>query len=92
MQDCADRWGPLDMVVSGAAGFFLARAASQSTSRRCSRSPEAAARLTRIIPLGHYGETADLAVFLASDAARNITGALIASDGGQAVGSGEIQL
>jgi len=33
-----------------------------------------------------------LAVFLASDAARNISGALIVSDGGQAVGAGAIQL
>jgi len=31
-------------------------------------------------------------VFLASDAARNISGALIVSDGGQTVGAGAIQL
>ena len=30
--------------------------------------------------------------FLAPDAARNISGALIVSDGGQAVGAGAIQL
>ena len=183
MQDCADRWGPLDIVVSGAAGNFLARAADLSPKgfrtvididligtfhvlkaayphlrrpggvainisalqsfqaahaqvhacaakagidqvmrclalewgaegirvnsiapgpiagtegmARLTPTAEAEARLTRTIPLGRYGETADiadLAVFLASEAARNITGALIVSDGGQAVGSGAIQL
>jgi NAD(P)-dependent dehydrogenase (short-subunit alcohol dehydrogenase family) len=183
MQDCVDRWGPLDIVLSGAAGNFLARAADLSPKgfrtvididligtfhvlkaayphlrrpggvainisalqsfqpasgqvhacaakagidqvmrclalewgpegirvnsiapgpiagtegmSRLTPTAEAEARLTRTIPLGRYGETADiadLAVFLASDAARNITGALIVSDGGQAVGSGAIQL
>ena len=29
-QDCVDRWGPIDIVVSGAAGNFLARAADLS--------------------------------------------------------------
>ena len=51
VQDCADRWGPIDIVVSGSAGNFLA-----------------------------------------SDAARNVSGALILSDGDQAVGAGAIQL
>ena len=183
VQDCADRWGPIDIVVSGAAGNFLARAADLSPKgfrtvididligsfhvlkaayphlrrpgavainisalqsfqpaqaqvhacaakagidqmmrclalewgpegirvnsiapgpiagtegmSRLTPTPEAEARLTRTIPLGRYGETsdiADLAVFLASDAARNISGALIVSDGGQAVGAGAIQL
>jgi NAD(P)-dependent dehydrogenase (short-subunit alcohol dehydrogenase family) len=183
MQDCADRWGPIDIVVSGAAGNFLARAADLSPKgfrtvididligtfhvlkaayphlrrpggvainisalqsfqpasgqvhacaakagidqvmrclalewgpegirvnsiapgpiagtegmARLTPTREAEARLTRTIPLGRYGETADiadLAVFLASEAARNITGALVVSDGGQAVGSGAIQL
>lgn len=183
MQDCVDRWGPLDIVVSGAAGNFLARAADLSPKgfrtvididligtfhvlkaayahlrrpggvainisalqsfqpahgqvhacaakagidqlmrclalewgpegirvnsiapgpiggtegmARLTPTPEAEARLTRTIPLGRYGETtdiADLAVFLASEAARNITGALIVSDGGQSVGAGAIQL
>ena len=182
-RDCADRWGPIDIVVSGAAGNFLARAADLSPKgfrtvididligtfhvlkaayphlrrpggvainisalqsfqpavaqvhacaakagidqvmrclalewgaegirvnsiapgpiagtegmARLTPTAEAEARLTRTIPLGRYGETADiadLAVFLASEAARNITGALIVSDGGQAVGSGAIQL
>jgi NAD(P)-dependent dehydrogenase (short-subunit alcohol dehydrogenase family) len=183
MQDCVDRWGPIDIVVSGAAGNFLARAADLSPKgfrtvididligtfhvlkaayphlrrpggvalnisalqsfqpaiaqvhacaakagidqmmrclalewgpegirvnsiapgpiagtegmSRLTPTHEAESRLTRTIPLGRYGETADiadLAVFLASDAARNITGALIVSDGGQAVGAGAIQL
>jgi NAD(P)-dependent dehydrogenase (short-subunit alcohol dehydrogenase family) len=183
VQDCADRWGPVDIVVSGAAGNFLARAADLSPKgfrtvididligsfhvlkaayphlrrpgavainisalqsfqpahaqvhacaakagidqmmrclalewgpegirvnsiapgpiagtegmSRLTPTPDAEARLTRTIPLGRYGETsdiADLAVFLASDAARNISGALIVSDGGQAVGAGAIQL
>ena len=54
--------------------------------------PRLASRVS--IPLGRYGDTtdiADLAVFLASDAARNISGALLVSDGGQAVAAGAIQ-
>lgn len=183
VQDCADRWGAIDIVVSGAAGNFLARAADLSPKgfrtvididlvgsfhvlksayphlrrpggvalnisalqsfqpahaqvhacaakagidqmmrclalewgpegirvnsiapgpiagtegmSRLTPTPESEARLTSTIPLGRYGDRqdiADLAVFLASDAARNISGALVVSDGGQAVGAGAIQL
>jgi NAD(P)-dependent dehydrogenase (short-subunit alcohol dehydrogenase family) len=57
---------------------------------RLTPTPEAAEAFRRTIPLGHYGDKsdiADLAVFLCSEAARNITGALIVSDGGQSIGS-----
>jgi NAD(P)-dependent dehydrogenase (short-subunit alcohol dehydrogenase family) len=183
VSDCAARWGPIDIVVSGAAGNFLARAADLTpkgfrtvvdidligsfhvlkaayphlrrpggvalnisalqsfqpayaqvhacaakagidSMMRClalewgcegirvnsiapgpiagtegmarlTPTAEAEARLTQTIPLGHYGRTADiaeLAVFLCSDGARNITGALIVSDGGQTVGAGALHL
>jgi NAD(P)-dependent dehydrogenase (short-subunit alcohol dehydrogenase family) len=176
MKDCAERGGPIDFVVSGAAGNFLARAADLSPKgfrtvveidlvgsfhvlkaayphlrrpgaslinisalqsfqpamgqvhacaakagldqmmrclalewggegirvnsiapgpiagtegmARLTPTPEAEARLTRTIPLGRYGSTSDiaeLAVFLCSEAARNISGALLVSDGGQSV-------
>jgi NAD(P)-dependent dehydrogenase (short-subunit alcohol dehydrogenase family) len=45
--------------------------------------------LTRNLPLGRWAskdEIADLAIFLSSDAARNITGTLIVTDGGYAAG------
>jgi NAD(P)-dependent dehydrogenase (short-subunit alcohol dehydrogenase family) len=183
MRDCAQRWGPIDIVVSGAAGNFLATAADISpkgfrtiididllgsfnvlkaaypyfrrpggvallisalqsfqpmhaqvhacaakagidSMMRCmalewgpegirvnsiapgpiadtegmarlTPTPEAVANLTHSIPLGRYGEKVDvteLAVFLCSDAARNITGALIVSDGGQSVGRASTKL
>lgn len=176
MRDCSQRWGPVDIVVSGAAGNFLARAtdltpkgfrtvididligsfhvlkaaypffrrpggvalnisalqsfqptlaqvhacaakAGIDSMMRClalewgpegirvnsiapgpiadtegmarlAPTPEAVERLTRTIPLGRWGQKSDvaeLAVFLCSEAARNITGALVVSDGGQTV-------
>jgi NAD(P)-dependent dehydrogenase (short-subunit alcohol dehydrogenase family) len=183
IRECASLWGPIDFVVSGAAGNFLARAADLSpkgfrtvveidligsfhvlkaayphfrrpggvainisalqsfqpafgqvhacaakagidSMMRCmalewgsegirvnsiapgpidgtegmarlTPSAEARARLTQTIPLGHYGQLSDvseLAVFLCSDAARNITGTLLVTDGGQAVGASALRL
>jgi NAD(P)-dependent dehydrogenase (short-subunit alcohol dehydrogenase family) len=92
MRCLALEWGPEGIRVNSIAPGPIAGTEGMS---RLTPTPEAESRLTRTIPLGRYGETADiadLAVFLASDAARNITGALIVSDGGQAVGAGAIQL
>lgn len=56
--------------------------------RRLGATPEARTRLERHVPLGRYGrkqEVADLAVFLCSDAAQYITGAIVVCDGGQSL-------
>lgn len=178
VRECSGAWGPIDVVVSGAAGNFLARAADLSpkgfrtvididligsfhvlkaaypylrrpggvalnisalqsfqparaqvhacaakagidSMMRClalewgaegirvnsiapgpiagtegmarlTPTAEAVERFTSAIPLGRYGEKSDvteLAVFLCSEAARNITGALVVSDGGLSVGA-----
>ncbi|KRB49625.1 SDR family oxidoreductase [Phenylobacterium sp. Root700] len=61
---------------------------------RLSPDPEATDALLRRIPLGRYGgkdDIAALAVFLSSEAARNITGAIMVSDGGQTlIGAGGV--
>ncbi len=56
--------------------------------RRLTPTEEARQRLTSTIPLGRYGtkdELADLALFLASDAAAYITGAVFVCDGGSSL-------
>ncbi len=56
--------------------------------RRLTPTPEAEAACMRSIPLGRYGESAEiaeLAVFLASEGARYITGAILNCDGGSSV-------
>jgi NAD(P)-dependent dehydrogenase (short-subunit alcohol dehydrogenase family) len=56
--------------------------------RRLGAAPGARERLERSIPLGRYGrkdEIADLAVFLCSDAAQYVTGAIVVCDGGQSL-------
>lgn len=55
---------------------------------RITPTPEAEAALTKMIPLGRYGkksEIADLAIFLSSDSARYITGAIMDCDGGSSM-------
>ncbi|MFC7049448.1 SDR family oxidoreductase [Emcibacter nanhaiensis] len=56
---------------------------------RLAPTPEARAAIESALPLGRYGtkrEIADLAMFLSSDAARYITGAVIPCDGGLCAG------
>lgn len=56
--------------------------------RRLAPSPEIRQQLTRAIPLKRFAtkdEIADLALFLSSDAARFITGAVVVCDGGQSI-------
>jgi NAD(P)-dependent dehydrogenase (short-subunit alcohol dehydrogenase family) len=55
---------------------------------RLTPTPEAEAALKRLIPLGDYGEKrdiADLAIFLSSESARYITGAILDCDGGSSM-------
>ncbi len=62
--------------------------------RRLAPTPEARNRAMAAVPLGRFGtreEIADLALFLCSDAARFITGAIFVCDGGQSLaGSGAL--
>jgi NAD(P)-dependent dehydrogenase (short-subunit alcohol dehydrogenase family) len=56
--------------------------------RRLAPTPEIKKQLTRGIPLQRFAtkdEIADLALFLVSDAARFITGAIVVCDGGQSI-------
>jgi NAD(P)-dependent dehydrogenase (short-subunit alcohol dehydrogenase family) len=56
--------------------------------RRLAPTPEIRKQLTRGIPLGRFAtkhEIADLALFLSSDAAKFITGAIVVCDGGQSL-------
>lgn len=56
--------------------------------RRLSPTPEIRQKIEKSIPLGRYGtkdEIADLALFLCSEAAANITGAVFVCDGGQSL-------
>src|SRR5436190_8903170 len=56
--------------------------------RRLAPTPEIRKQLTRAIPLQRFAtkdEIADVAVFLSSDAARFITGAVVVCDGGQSL-------
>jgi NAD(P)-dependent dehydrogenase (short-subunit alcohol dehydrogenase family) len=56
--------------------------------RRLAPSPEIREQLTRAIPLKRFAtkdEIADLALFLSSDAAAFITGAVVVCDGGQSI-------
>ncbi len=55
---------------------------------RLTPTPEAEAALKKLIPLGDYGEKrdiADLAIFLSSESAKYITGAILDCDGGSSM-------
>jgi NAD(P)-dependent dehydrogenase (short-subunit alcohol dehydrogenase family) len=56
--------------------------------RRLAPTPEIQKKFTRGIPLQRFAtkdEIADLALFLSSDAAKFITGAVVVCDGGQSL-------
>jgi len=56
--------------------------------RRLAPTPEIRNQLTRGIPLKRFStkdEIADVALFLSSDAAKFITGAIVVCDGGQSL-------
>jgi 3-oxoacyl-[acyl-carrier protein] reductase len=78
---------PDGIRVNGLAPGYIRTA--QSLSREHSSGPEGLAEAAKFIPLGRVGEPediADVAVFLASEAARYLTGQVIVVDGGLLVG------
>ncbi|HEY2135914.1 MAG TPA: SDR family oxidoreductase [Xanthobacteraceae bacterium] len=87
----AIEWGPVGVRVNGISPGPIRDTEGMA---RLTPTPESEAALKRVIPLGDYGEKrdiADLAVYLCSDSARYITGAIFDCDGGFALaGSGAI--
>lgn len=81
-QTLAMEWGPAGVRVNGIAPGPIAETEGMA---RLAPGAEATAALQGRIPLRDYGakrDVADLALFLASDAARNITGTIVDCDGG----------
>lgn len=81
----AIEWGPQGVRVNS-----IAPGAVDDTEgmRRLAPTPEIREKFTRGVPLGRFAtkeEIADLAVFLSSDGARFITGAVVVCDGGQSL-------
>ena len=81
----AIEWGPDGVRVNS-----IAPGAVDDTEgmRRLAPTPEIRKQFTRSIPLQRFAtkdEIADLALFLSSDAARFITGAIVVCDGGQSL-------
>jgi NAD(P)-dependent dehydrogenase (short-subunit alcohol dehydrogenase family) len=81
----AIEWGAQGVRVNS-----IAPGAVEDTEgmRRLAPTPEIRERLARGIPLARFAtkdEIADLALFLCSDAARFITGAVVVCDGGQSL-------
>jgi NAD(P)-dependent dehydrogenase (short-subunit alcohol dehydrogenase family) len=85
----AIEWGPLGIRLNS---IVPGPIADTEGMKRLTSTPETAAALANALPLQRYGEKeeiADLAIFLASDAAKYITGAIVPCDGGSClVGSG----
>lgn len=81
----AIEWGPEGVRVNS-----IAPGAVDETEgmRRLAPTPEIRRQFTRTIPLQRFAtkdEIADLALFLSSDAAKFITGAIVVCDGGQSL-------
>jgi NAD(P)-dependent dehydrogenase (short-subunit alcohol dehydrogenase family) len=81
----AIEWGPEGVRVNS-----IAPGAVEDTEgmRRLAPTPEIRKQFTRTIPLQRFAtkdEIADLALFLSSDAAKFITGAIVVCDGGQSL-------
>jgi NAD(P)-dependent dehydrogenase (short-subunit alcohol dehydrogenase family) len=82
----AIEWGPMGVRVNS-----IAPGAVDDTEgmKRLAPTPEARRYFENMIPLRRFAsrnELADLALFLCSDAAQFITGAVVVCDGGQSVG------
>ncbi len=80
-QCLAMEWGPEGVRVNGISPGPIAETEGM---RRLTPTPEAEAAYMATIPLGRYGEKrdiAELAIFLSTDSARYISGAIIPCDG-----------
>ncbi|MFD0850230.1 SDR family oxidoreductase [Sphingosinicella xenopeptidilytica] len=78
-------WGPAGVRVNAIAPGPIRDTEGMA---RLTPTPEAEAALKRMIPLGDYGEKrdiADLSVFLSSESAKYITGAILDCDGGSSM-------
>lgn len=85
-QTLAMEWGPAGIRVNAIAPGPIGDTEGMA---RLAPSPEATAAMKRKIPLRDYGtkqDVADMAVFLCSDNARNVTGAVFDCDGGCVLG------
>lgn len=86
----AMEWGGAGVRVNAISPGPIADTEGMS---RLTPTPESVTALKRTIPLGDYGakrDIADLAVFLSSDSARYITGAIYDCDGGSSLSRGAI--
>ncbi|QGZ93775.1 SDR family oxidoreductase [Terricaulis silvestris] len=86
----AMEWGAAGVRVNAISPGPIAETEGMS---RLTPTPESVAALKRTIPLGDYGtkrDIADLSVFLSSDSARYITGAIYDCDGGSSLSRGAI--
>ena len=86
----AMEWGPEGVRVNAISPGPIS---DTEGMRRLTPTPEAEAAYKHGIPLGRYGEKSDiaeLAVFLASPGARNITGAIMDCDGGSILAGGSM--
>ena len=84
----AMEWGPEGIRVNA-----IAPGPSSDTEgmARLTPTPESEAALKAVIPLRNYGtkqDIADLAIYLSSDSAKYITGAILDCDGGSSLGRG----
>lgn len=88
-QCLALEWGPAGVRVNAISPGPIADTEGMA---RLAPTPEAEARVTNRIALRRYGtkdEIADMALFLSSDAASYITGAIIPVDGGSGCGDSQ---
>lgn len=89
MKCLALEWGPQGIRVNAISPGPIA---GTEGMKRLAPTPEAEAAVKRKVPLrafGHPRDIADGCLYLASDAARYVTGALIYIDGGLILGDGE---
>ena len=81
-------WGPGGVRVNAISPGPIADTEGMA---RLAPTPEAEARVNARNPMRRYGtkdEIADMAVFLSSDAARYVNGAIVPVDGGSGCGDG----